>query len=126
MNANTQNAAIARICGWTFLKEFYGNAPDATWSAWKTNNVEECGRTHRLPDFCQDLNAMHMAELVLEPKSPSDLDIPDRMKIYRCTLEALCVGHFGGPLRANAGQRAEALLRTLDLWEAGRPSARCG
>ena len=65
-----------------------------------------------LPDYLNDLNAMHEAELVFigEDKSPNYFDY--RQQLYRvcCLSSELAV-------RATAAQRSEAFLRTLNLWK---------
>jgi len=66
----------------------------------------------QLPDYLNDLNAMHEAEKVLrKPMKPSDTDtiIGDRMHDY--------AEHLGYAIDATAAQRAEAFLKTLNLWK---------
>jgi len=60
------------------------------------------------PDFTGDLNAMHMAEKVLTP---------DRQVWYETNLLVAMGKPFGAVWYATAAQRAEAFLRTLNLWE---------
>ncbi len=62
-------------------------------------------------DYTSDLNAMHEAEKVLrKPIKPTDSDsiISDRMHDYAEALN-YCID-------ATAAQRAEAFLKTLNLW----------
>jgi len=90
------NAAIAEACGWTNVHPANrsGKAPGTDY----TSNYEH------IPDYCNDLNAMHQAEGAL-----SDGDLWT-MK-YNLPLQ--------GDLefRSTARQRAEAFLRTLDKWK---------
>jgi len=90
------NAAIATACGWTNVHPANrsGKAPGTDY----TSNYEH------IPDYCNDLNAMHQAEGAL-----SDGDLWT-MK-YNLPLQ--------GDLefRSTARQRAEAFLRTLDKWK---------
>lgn len=60
-----------------------------------------------LPDYLNDLNAMHEAEKVLTE---------DQARNYSELLRGFQVVHFGA-IHATASQRAEAFLRTLGLWE---------
>lgn len=62
-----------------------------------------------VPDYPNDLNAMHAAEKVLTG--------PQRER-YLCELQSI-VSRYGchwALLHATAAQRAEAFLRTLNLW----------
>lgn len=66
----------------------------------------------RLPDYLNDLNAMHEAEKIL------DGDIYDGGSLrysYARELYKLCPPEEQ-PLRATAENRAEAFLKTLNLW----------
>jgi len=91
------NVAIAEVCGWT--KE------DAARGFTLSQFPEY------LPDYCDDLNAMHEAEKVIRRVwKPSDTDtiISNRM---HCYVELLYY-----EIDATAYQRAEAFLKTLSLW----------
>ena len=99
------NAAIAETCGWTNVSARHrsGRCPGA----------DELYVGHEfLPDYCNDLNAMHEAEKVLGKKLSeygsqlcemtivNEDDFPE-CYIWYCT----------------ARQRAEAFLRALGKWE---------
>lgn len=61
------------------------------------------------PDYARDLNAMAGAEKTLTGSQKTQY-------IYR--LQTLCGGQqFGDNYFATAAQRAEAFLRTLNLWK---------
>ena len=69
-----------------------------------------------IPDYPNDLNAMHDAEKVLTDK-----------QAYRHVLCRVCadksspfVASLGDVVHATAAQRAQAFLRTLNLWEDGK------
>lgn len=73
-----------------------------------------------LPDYTRDLNAMAQAE--------AKLDV-NRLALYADELDKLCVPqhicaltHWQAVAMATAAQRAEALLRTLNLWVDDTPS----
>jgi hypothetical protein len=95
------NIAIAEACGWKHI------AFNRGWV--ETGDGEtQCV----IPNYCNDLNAMHEAEKMLrKPMKGSDTDtiIGDRMHKY-----AELIGYaFDAP----AKQRAEAFLRTIGKWE---------
>jgi hypothetical protein len=85
------NIAIAEACGWTDTKIVnYGGKL-------------MYGQTE-VPDYCNDLNAMHEAEGVLTI---------DALTEYRVQLSMLVIA----PFRATARQRAEAFLKNINKWE---------
>jgi len=71
-----------------------------------------------LPDYLNDLNAMHEVEKLMTAT---------QLKVYRNTLAMMNGGIFmedggsfvnlGFAVSATATQRAEAFLRTLNLWK---------
>ena len=64
------------------------------------------GKLHQhLPDYLNDLNAMHEAEKVIRERA-------DRVDSYLDQLDGAMSG-----VHATAAQRAEAFLRTLGLWK---------
>jgi hypothetical protein len=99
MTPEEQRTAIAEACGW---KTGYRDP-----EAW-----------HPLPDYLNDLNAMHEAEKVL--------GILER-GTYQNILGLACGGireddggHFVShreSIHATAAQRAEAFLRTIGKWK---------
>jgi hypothetical protein len=99
------NAAIAEVCGWKphadGVRYYQGN-----FSIWK---VGKC-----LPDYCNDLNAMHEAESVLKGL--------DKWS-YVLRLTEVTQSQSSDEMSffcATARQRAEAFLRTLGKWEKGK------
>jgi hypothetical protein len=94
------NMAIAQACGWKKLLEYNG--------AWG----RDLQRTYLLPDYCNDLNAMHEAEKVLtEPQQSTYAQLLHAAHKRHYLLADFCVAH------ATAAQRAEAFLRTINKWE---------
>ena len=88
MTQDAQRIAIAQACGIT-------------------------GYLHDLPDYLNDLNAMHEVEMIL----PIWLDdgvqpYQGTRHHYRHELCLLC----SQPIHATAAHRAEAFLRALKLW----------
>jgi hypothetical protein len=95
------DTAIAEACGWTIELSILQSGLE----------VVRDGKRKPLPDYCNDLNAMHEAEKVLTGLNchafcDALLDIvadsPD---------------HLWEVLTASSRQRAEAFLRTLGKWE---------
>jgi hypothetical protein len=96
MNKEAQRITIAEACGW---KTGYRDP-----EAW-----------HPLPDYLNDLNAMHEAEKVLGEK---------RIRSYAFTLAQVLdtsptvdLDDQFLNIHATARQRAEAFLRTIGKWE---------
>ena len=111
MKPELQRIKIAEACGWTEISERCrrGLPPGAD-----DDGTEDC--LTQLPDYTSDLNAIHDAELsclVLKP---------ERMvgRSTRCEIENALVGMCGSmrdAVHASAAQRAEAFLKTLNLWQ---------
>ena len=90
------NIAIAEACGWT-----------------DTKIVNEGGKLMygqtEVPDYCNDLNAMHEAEKVLgEIYSIKSCEYDDWLQSV--------IGH-DQKWRATSAQRAEAFLKNINKWE---------
>jgi len=99
MNPESQRIAIAEACGWTEIErinsgEFGG-----------LRGVKPNGERLIVPSYCRDLNAMHEAEKILNP---------DQKRHYACGK--LRGGVFDA-VHSTAAQRAEAFLKTLNLWK---------
>ena len=127
MTPEAQRIAIAEACGW--IRE-YADVPtwDNSVNSYKGGyepvrtmlfrRKEKCFRAENLPDYLNDLNAMHGAEKMLTDEQ--DLE-------YSESLEQVIGARFnsnnGEDMRrlrsATAPQRAEAFLRTLGKWEDG-------
>jgi len=104
MTPEQQRIAIAKACGW------------------KINNLAnlstlgglDCNDGVYPPDYLNDLNAMAEAESTLDGPDISD---PDSLRFRYSHFIYLVVPMEQQPFRANAAQRAEAFLRTLNLWK---------
>lgn len=110
MTPEAQQIAIAKACGWK-QRTALGPFRVIQWI--------ECVGEHELehfncPDYLNDLNAMHEAE--------KTLIFSQRLKYYE-QLRNGTANPSGWRLsdielvRCSAGERAEAFLRTLGLWE---------
>ena len=105
MTPEQQRIAIAEACGWTnvaprIVKNVKHQGDDITVGIWSDDGW--------IPDYLNDLNAMHEAEKVLTYAQGGDMTL----WIQRMT----CAG-YGPQLFATAAQRAEAFLRTISKWE---------
>ena len=108
------NIAIAEACGWTPLSseevrrrnagQFY--LQDGPW--WRSEAERIVCTQKDLPDYTNDLNAMHEAEVT---KIAGEMDME-----YRESLDRVC-GQYSIIYRATARQRAEAFLRTINKWK---------
>ena len=74
--------------------------------------AEACGQGHHhlrnLPDYLNDLNAMHEAKLRLSP---------EELGTFTCILIQMGVDRNFHFMVATAEQQAEAFLRTIDKWK---------
>jgi len=113
MKPKEQRIAIAEACGWTWCNypDFLGTALWG-WSINKAFHDEDYYRCEKLlaakilPDYLNDLNAMHEAEKMLEA---------DDNHAYGC----YCIDlqeEYGNTVHLTAAQRAEAFLRTIGKW----------
>ena len=98
MKPEQQRIAIAEACGWV-------ESPYGKWS----NDGLILRDPLNPPDYLNDLNAMHEAEKTLDY---------NQMNRYQ-NIELSCFVHTETTwiCSATAAQRAEAFLRTLNLWK---------
>ncbi len=111
MSPEQQRIKIAEACGWESVK--YG--------------PEWCRSETKMPNYLNDLNAMHEAEKVLTEKQSTLFDSA-LLTIQGFNRDIDFVDEDGKAAddfvklvkalrHATAAQRAEAFLRTLNLWE---------
>lgn len=127
MTPEQQRIAIAKACGWTAeqdsngywraVNKKHGNAVELWLSE---QNVWSVG----IPDYLNDLNAMHKAKKILsdsQKRKWGELcvemtnDFPQHIVLY-------CKNSVSGEniytvANLTAAQEAELLLKTLGLWE---------
>ena len=112
MKPEAQRIAIAEVCGWqgphhpenvAGMVGWWSQERGVWWVTPEGNRVI----IRTVPDYLNDLNAMHEAEKLL-----------DRLQwvIYGRRLQSACDTTITWPIHAPAAQRAEAFLRTLNLW----------
>jgi len=107
MKLKEQRIAIAEACGWRFAE----TGPQGKW--WAPPKGEKFVATlyERLPDYLNDLNAMHEAEKHLRSLYPRD-----EFHEFGYQLEEIMTRDEERVWHATAPQRAEAFLRTLGKW----------
>jgi hypothetical protein len=107
MKQEQQRIAIAEACGWkrSDLRPSWCH-PD-NWSMAKNGSYEVWGSQDKLPNYLNDLNAMHDAEEVLTN---------EQLEVYCNILHKPNHGVYWA-IHAIASQRAEAFLRTIGKWE---------
>lgn len=103
MNPEQQRIAIAQSCGWKLHSEL-----DKTLCAPHQTDCPLVAELITIPDYPNDLNAMHEAEKILFPASEIE---------WHNQLQNVCGCSWRVMIRATAAQRAEAFLRTLNLWK---------
>ena len=114
------NIAIAEACGWGFSETAVSYPNGLKIQFHPPEYVKEVF-LKEIPDYCNDLNAMHEAEQTKEMLWNSDYSWwlgrvcttqrgfdPDKQE----EIEQMKIGQF-----ATARQRAEAFLRTIGKWE---------
>ena len=120
MNNEQINIAIAKACGWN--REFDGNHEEPEWYWIPPNDPDGDGE---LPDYCNDLNAMHEAENKLTPfqrikhghflQDILNESVVGFVSNYESQLKSL-----SRVASAPARQRAEAYLRTIGKWKVAK------
>jgi hypothetical protein len=123
MNAHKQRIAIAQACGAKLWKNPTNFGPLELWSfdcpsPSSIFDRDRCDSFSLIPDYLNDLNAMH------EAMSIFDYDQADEFDDHICDIckRANDIADNPAPWRfavtnATATQRAEAFLRTLNLWK---------
>ncbi len=111
MNKVLQRIAIAESQGWKHDICNVGKHGTKMSGWWMP-----CGAfttdINMLPDYCNDLNAMHEAETVMtDQQRTSYLD-----KLYEVCNPHSMLNDDWNLTCATAAQRAEAFLKTLNLW----------
>jgi hypothetical protein len=116
MTPEAQRIKIAEACGW---KHVTWNGGDSIPFGDNPKGNKSSRAYDHLPDYLNDLNAIKEAEDRLDEVTHG---------LYRGTLRAMITGRqeaipvmngkeYRAWFSATAAQRAEAFLRTLNLWE---------
>jgi hypothetical protein len=111
MKPEQQRIAIAEVCGWTEIEP-------CTCCDGVSRGYTPTPGAHKkhLPDYCNDLNAMHDAEKVLIGDEPENSEL---WCDFQTNLVIACPAYLS--YHATASQRAEAFLRTIGKWEEAKP-----
>ena len=104
MNNEKQRIAIAEACGWTVINGYLCHIKT------NRNGAEEVATIAPLPNYLNDLNAMHEAEKRLSREQLDSYIFEMHEVIGHNHIERYVV-------TAAAAQRAEAFLRTIGKWE---------
>jgi hypothetical protein len=113
------NIAIAEVLGRDF-----DPAEARNWGSrgrWVKHDNVEGGQLvfkHSIPDYCNDLNAMHEAEDKLEGMNKVEFAIQLCRVVGKDWPSGIGGGSFAH-IHATALQKVEAFLRTIGKWEEG-------
>lgn len=128
MSPQTQRIAIAEACGWarTMLPEPFRGSCNANkgivYCKWEHPTLRPVDNDPGhdpwhgqlvIPDYLNDLNAMHEAEKTLGTRSATYANVLEEV----CRRDRGDLVSDGQKWHATAAQRAEAFLRTFDKWE---------
>ena len=106
MTPEQQRIAIAEACGWANIR----------WNGvrynWVGHRPETARDDYALPDYLNDLNAMHEAEKALSSQDKIEYAFQINGGCYTSGLDDTF-----NIVHATAAERAEAFLRTLNLWK---------
>lgn len=119
MDKTAQRIAIAEACGWKYCPNRKCNDPEIVKEYglyWLTPDGEQSVYVSEedIPDYFNDLNAMHEAEQVL--KKWEKVTYAKKL-VFTVTSEEKRGTSTYELIIATAAQRAEAFLRTLGKWE---------
>jgi hypothetical protein len=108
MTPEKQRIEIAKACGWQWARLVHQEGLADDFIGFPPNTVTVGTNERYLPDYLNDLNAMHEAEKKLIGSRQKVTYLDELMKILGYpTFDSV---------HATAAQRAEAFLKTLNLW----------
>jgi hypothetical protein len=107
MSDDEINREIAEICGWKIHPANRNLVTDPKYP----HSVQPIGT---IPDYCNDLNAMHDAENWIIANKSSLWLFQDYAQNLRKNFQTL---GLDGYIHSTARQRAEAFLRTIGKWK---------
>ncbi len=114
MNTQSQRIAIAEFCGWKHV----GFSSDFSQPVMEDPSGAKTWYWREIPDYTNDLNAMHEAEGRLRDETVQAFEA----HLNACIAQGCRVCDFSlfasdKIWNATAKQRAEAMLRTIGKWE---------
>ena len=120
MNEDNQKIAIAEACGWTKCRLAIkgAGAPERGKSPYGV--PPRRGYEVSLPNYTQDLNAMHEAEKVLTYEQAEEFVEQLYLADQKNNLAENPPPWRFNVASATAAQRAEAFLRTIGKWEGAK------
>lgn len=113
MSPEAQRIAIAEACGLKLHTERVEHTDGYQWVEVRQFWVCPKGRRVAVPDYLNDLNAMHEAEKLLT----GDQFYKYSCHIYTAACETQKKTGEWRFIGATAAQRAEAFLRTIGAWQ---------
>jgi hypothetical protein len=115
MKPEEQRIAIAEACGWTPIGRPEQYDPPIGFPA---GALTVAGNQQLLPDYLNDINAMREAENKLSKDHRKQL-VYVLLRVVIADLDRYTpeIDKFRVIYFATAAQRAEAFLRTLNLWK---------
>ncbi len=105
---------IAEACGWS--RSFIGDGIDG----WRMPDRVTAAFESDLPDYFNDLNAMHSAEGHWIESARSEYERNERAAILEIAIVWVMMSDrrvIPPSYRATAAQRAEAFLKTIGKWK---------
>lgn len=118
MKPKQQRIAIAEHCGWSRIENAHTMMIGGLWVGYPPNNAL-VGQKEQIPDYLDDLNAMHEAE--------ETLDTIQHLMFYQEMVHILDTNEDGShrygaclyweTMHATASQRCEAFLKATDRWQ---------
>ena len=116
MNEEQQRIAIAEVCGWK-------PCDNCNCGYWIPPTETHWRQAIKLPDYLNDLNAMHEAEQMLWRMDwRLRDDFIDHLARIINPIHGYRMQDGIDLLDATAAQRAEAFLRTIDKWTSNQPT----
>jgi len=125
MNKERQRIAIAEACGWDCdpvearqwgSRGQWCKAPAGFRYTYPHKEGGLLSKNSFLPDYLNDLNAMHEAESTLANTTQQAIYDDKMFRVVHEQTKPNGVSTFD-KIHSTAAQRAEAFLKTLDLWE---------
>jgi hypothetical protein len=115
MKPELQRIAIAEACGWVMTTEQVEHTQWTEWTETRKFWVSPHGKRGELPDYLNDLNAMHEAEKVLTQQQR--IEYVRELGYIWTGRNDRAIPNWWFVHDATATQRAEAFLRTIGKWE---------
>ena len=120
MTLEKQRITIAEACGWTVINDTICDPKPEVVNGQQTGNID-INPVATLPDYLNDLNAMHEAMQHLPDALNSGPNgfVNNIVNVVQKVVAPRPI--FRGPyfyvVTATAAERAEAFLRTIGKWE---------